>query len=825
MDRSRMHRTQPLSRAIALATIPTAAFFSLSHSAFAQTESSSDDKNKKKDGHVIEEVMVTASRRSESVQDIPINITAVNNDMIEDLRLDGISEISRYVPGLTVIDRGPRDEVPDILVRGLNTTSLGPGFGSDTVATYFGDVPLLVDVKPVDLERVEVLIGPQGTLYGQGTMGGAIRYIPKMADSTEFTGQVRGNLFQNQESDDVGGEFGFTINLPIIENILAARFNFDHLDDPGFIDYNYAVKEGGVSNPEDPNDWKKVADANGEETDSLRFNLRFTPNDLLDLNLWYYTQDTEAEGRQITHEDAFNTGEYESAYRYVEPNEYDNELISFTGSADLGFAEATLVAGHSEYEELGQRDQTDLLINFEYGYEFFPSFSSYTREVVDEESDTYELRVVSLHGGPVSWVVGYFSNETDGVSTSEEFTPGFDQFAVDEFGGVQLRPDALEYYQYTDYQNEESAFYGEITLQALDSLAITLGYRRYEYSVDTVGAVDLPLLETVFNGRDPESLVLEFGEPDRGSDDGDLFKFNIAYDLTDDDLLYFTYSEGYRNGGVNSYQECTPEDIQDGSQALCALPDELIIDPDSIDNYEIGYKGILLENRLSLNAALYFIDWQNAQVSTVTQFGSLPITGNTGAAESKGLELSGRYIFNDNWEATVTYAYTNAKLTEDAPSIYIFDDEYIDALSGARLPGHSEHQASFNLSYTTTLNNGFDLAVNYGFVYFSDVFNVIGGDDNKLVFTETGLPADYGGEALDGYDIHQISATLSNESWTLQAYIDNLLDEYYVTGTRSTRRFLGADGFGIKRDSHTVRSYGKYVGAPRTFGVRLSYQF
>ena len=113
----------------------------------------------------LEEIVVTASRRSESLQDVPINIAAVNAEQIEDLRLTGINEIARYVPGLTVIDRGPRDENPDLFVRGLNTSGLGPGFSSDTVATYFSEIPLQADIFPVDLEPVSYTHLTLPTIY------------------------------------------------------------------------------------------------------------------------------------------------------------------------------------------------------------------------------------------------------------------------------------------------------------------------------------------------------------------------------------------------------------------------------------------------------------------------------------------------------------------------------------------------------------------------------------------------------------------------------------------------------------------------------------
>ncbi|MGD8809453.1 MAG: TonB-dependent receptor plug domain-containing protein, partial [Gammaproteobacteria bacterium] len=130
------------------------------------------------DNTVIEELIVTATRRANTVQDIPINITAIGGNDLQSQRLIGINEISYQVPGLQVIDTGPRDDVVDIIARGLNTSGLGPGFSSDSVGVYVGEIPLAIDLKTQDLERVEVLMGPQGTLYGSGTLGGAVRYIP-----------------------------------------------------------------------------------------------------------------------------------------------------------------------------------------------------------------------------------------------------------------------------------------------------------------------------------------------------------------------------------------------------------------------------------------------------------------------------------------------------------------------------------------------------------------------------------------------------------------------------------------------------------------------
>lgn len=806
-----------LARAISYSSIPVLGLVA-ANQAMAQQEPTG-----------FETIMVTGSRRTADVQEIPLNISAVGGETIEDLRLDDIGKIAFYVPGLTVVDRGPRDEVPDMLVRGLNTTGLGPGFGSDTVATYLGEIPLQVDLNPVDLERVEVLIGPQGTLYGQGTMGGAVRYIPKVANFSDgFTVSVRGNSYSGSESDDLGFNYGATFNIPIMQDLLALRLNMDKKDDPGFIDYNYVVREGGVSNPQ-PSflggdreaNLRRVEDANGEDTTSIRANLRFTPTDWLDASLWYLEQETEAEGRQIANRLAFGTGKYESAMRYLEPNDYTNEMLSLEAKIDLGFAEATVVYGETEYDELGQRDQTDLLLNFEYGYEFFPSFSAFTREEVQQETETTELRLVSTYDSKFSWVLGYFENELQADAISEEFTPGFDQFAVDNFGGVQLRPDNLEYIQLTDQFEKETAFYGELSYQLTDDLSATIGYRDYEFETDITGGFGLPLFETVFLGEPQDVRNVDLGT-NQGTDSGDLYKFNVAWNYSDDDLIYFTYSEGYRNGGVNSVPECTPEQIASATQQLCALSDEVFIDSDTIDNYEIGYKGLLTRN-ISVSAALFIIDWQDLQVDTTTVNGSLPITGNGSEAESKGFEFQGQWLINNNLSASLTYAHTEAELTKRAPGLV----GPFDALSGARLPGHAEDQGSFNLNYDTTVG-GWDLNLNYGIVFSSDVYNIPGGPRDPLVDADNGdAPADRGGEAIPDYDIHHVSATFRRDNWVIQGYIDNLWDEYYITGTRTSRRFLQNEGTGPGNDisGFTLRSYAQFVGNPRNAGVRFTYDF
>ena len=230
---------------------------------------------------MLEEVIVTATRRSESLQDIPINITALSSTIIERDRLTDLSDIARMVPGMTVVDQGPRSS-NTLSVRGLNVSSITAtdqtNDGGNTVGTYIGEIPLYIDLKLNDMERVEVLMGPQGTLYGAGTMGGAVRYIPNRPQTDALSYQVRGDGYGLSHSDDPGYEGGGTVNVPLIADKLALRASLDYTDDPGFIDYNYLVRQAGVSNPQpdfsnqsDVNaNLKQQKDANTEETWSGR---------------------------------------------------------------------------------------------------------------------------------------------------------------------------------------------------------------------------------------------------------------------------------------------------------------------------------------------------------------------------------------------------------------------------------------------------------------------------------------------------------------------------------------------------------------------------
>lgn len=778
---------------------------------------------------VIQEIIVTANRRANTVQEVPINITAIDGNVIRNRRLVGLDELARVVPGLDVVDLGPRDEVSDIVVRGLNTSSLGPTFSNDAVATYLGDIPLPVDLKTNDLERVEVLIGPQGTLYGSGTLGGAIRYIPRRPEN-EFEAEIRGTMFALGQSDGLGADTGFTINVPLIDEKLSLRASLDYLDDPGFIDYSFVVRQPGVSNPQpdfsDPADvtanLRRVEDANGEQTLSGRVALRWMPTNSVETTLTYYYQDIKAEGRTLSHVESFGTGPYESGLRYEEPNDIRNELLGLEVIADLGFAELTSATGVSNHLDRGRRDQTDLLLDFEFLYETFPTFSAFTRENNEADTLTQELRLVSTGTGPLTWIGGLFYSKFERDATSEEFTPGFDQWAVDNLGGVQLRPDSLEYIEVTDDDLTESALFGELSYAFADDWEVTVGARIYDFEETLTGGFGLPLYYTVYLGY-PQDLIEPNLATNDTQDSGSLYKFNLAHNFSDDILGYLTVSEGYRIGGLNSVPECTPEQLSSGAQQLCALPDEILIKADTTTNYEIGVHSTLAGGRLVLNGAIYYIDWSDIQVDDTTVNGALSIISNGGKAESKGFELSANWRINDHWGFTGTYAHNEAELSESTSSL-LGDDLTGELLTpaGSRLPGSPENQGSLSLTYTAVLENALTLDVRYGAAYKGNVLNSIGAQQYPSV-----LP--WHGEKLPSYTLHDLTVSLSSDRWSASIYVDNLTDEYAIVGTRSSRRLVEQFRHFSQAPNNTsgflLRSYGQYVARPRTVGVSFEYSF
>jgi iron complex outermembrane receptor protein len=778
------------------------------------------------DDSALEEVVVTATRRAGSVQDVPINIAAVDGARLEEQGFTNIADVLSYVPGINAIDQGGRNG-NETIVRGINADPLGQGGGNDngtTVATYLGEIPVPIDLRLNDLSRVEVLLGPQGTLYGAGTLGGAIRFIPNKPDFNDSLLEIRGDAFSINEGSGISSDFGLTFNVPVSET-LAIRGSIDRLDNKGFVDYPYVVRQPGVSEPDiDPNDpaavaanFSPVEDANGQETVSGRFALRWQPIDALDATLTYYFQNEDNDGRSVSSaRGQFPTSQYASASRVLEPNEEENELFALEITADLGFAELTSATGVGSYAEVGQRDQTDLLVSLEESYETFPTFTAFTREDEEDEFINQEIRLVSTGDSRINWIVGGFYNKYEDVGSSAEFTPGYAAFA-----GFN-RPDDLEYFSASSQETVEKAFFGEIGFDISDQWQITVGGRYYEYDIELQQTVDFPLFDPAFVAPDLGTIGSRAFDPTlRQNDDGTLFKINTSYELSDDIILYATISEGFRIGGGNGGGAC-PDFDPNAAQGICnlstgqqfgpgpndfALFDERAFGPDLTRNHELGAKTQWLDGSLTVNGAIFLVDWEDPQLSSATVNASIPITINANGAQSSGLELSADWRASSELRIRGTYSYTKSELTAFVPSLIRtitppgFGSAFEDGLDGDRLPGSPETQFSIYATY----DYSDQLRFNAGYAWQGDVLTRTAGRGNSLT--------------LDSYGVANASAVYDMENWSVQVYVTNVFDEFVESGAQSTSLSNQTVS------GTTVRSFLTQVTPPRTIGTRFTYKF
>lgn len=781
----------------------------LFNSQYLSAEESTPQANKS-----IETIQITATRRAGSVQEAPLNITALDGDVIADQNIGNLEDVARWVPGLTISDQGGREGSP-IIVRGLNTNSSDRGSDSGTVATYVGEIPLNISLRLTDIDRMEVLIGPQGTLYGAGTLGGAIRYLLKQPQLDITESSISGDVFTINESDDTGGELGVVFNTPLIEDMLAVRASLNYYTKPGYIDYNYVVKTPGVSNPnpdfnnqsEVNTNLRQINDINDEHITTGRLSVRWQANEAVDATLNYFYQKQENGGNSTSQYNTLSdnhslhgmVGQYENAARVLEPGEEENDLLSLEIKADLGFAELVSASGWSSYEQSGQRDQTDLLYDIWSGYADFPAFVGQTHDTSTRDSFTQELRLVSNSDSALNWIVGGYYNKLDTHSDDREYTPGLTAFWGDDIPNLE---DDLEYIVLSDSEQTEKALFGEVGYAFTQQFNFTLGARLYEYDVSTTSGSATPLYSGDFASLNDLAM-----ENISASDNGNLFKFNTNYTFDSGVLVYFTVSEGFRIGGGNGIAPCP--DVLPEQQIVCALPNEQDYTPDTTVNYELGLKSSWFRNRLHFNAALFNVDWKDAQVGSSTVNGQELITANAGSANSKGVEISSRAIFADNWTAYATYAYAKAELTEDAPDLFGINN---GAVNGDRLPGAPEHQFSFGLRYEQDVMDGKLLSVNYGMTAQSDVITKVGLRDDA--------------ETLAGYSLSNLSARLTGDMWSATIYVDNLFDKYAFTSVRRDKSWAGMSQTGDNKALPELqRVYAHYTTTPRTIGMKFTYNF
>ena len=697
---------------------------------------------------VVEEVVVTARKKAENTLDIPINITAFSSEGLERLKARDFVDFAHQVPGLQFQDLGPGDK--EYIIRGINAK------GPSTVGVYYDEGVATgsnqedgggrnIDIKLIDVERIEVLNGPQGTLYGANSMAGTIKFIPKKPDSEKLEGFVELDASNTSEGSDNYTANGM-INIPLSE-IAAVRLVGWNADNSGYIDQP-RIATGRRSN------------INDEKTDGGRIMLRIQPTDRLVLDASYLVQNTHVGGssrytpKGIT---AFNTeGLLPSPFPQAE------SIPSFTVTDGLTNTDITTNRWRDKFyiASLGlsyQFEHGSLLAttNFfardlDFAFDSTPILLAFgvpvpgiTLQPQSREIWSTELRYSSDFSGPFNFVGGVFvqqeefdfdvqvltilpNGEPNGDFTAGSVAGGDALGTGNTFFGVR---DTLE----TDYK----AIFGELYYDITEQLELTAGLRYFE--ADVKGTAETT--HEFGSGTSPLAATSI-------DDDTVTYKLSLSYEVAVDQMVYGTVSSGFRPGGLNR------------SNLPFAPGIPASFEHDELTNYELGYKASWLGGRARFSGAIYYIDWSDMALQQYDASGAIPFIANVGNAEVTGLELNFNAILSENWELSCGGSIINAELKQDQP----VDSFGNNGMTGDDIPNTPNEQVYLAVDYRYPMASGAEFSARLDVNYRADVntqFNALSQFNVNL----------------DSYTITNLSGFLDYNGWLFSVYVKNLGDE------------------------------------------------
>ncbi|MEN0036000.1 MAG: TonB-dependent receptor [Cellvibrio sp.] len=699
------------------------------------------------DAPAVEEVIVTASKRGQSLQDFAGAASVITNFA----GVKNIGDIANQVPGFSIVDAGPRNPT-GLVIRGLRMDEVGSNdLGGDgaAVASYVDNIPLQGYFVPPsfsvkDLQQVEVVRGPQGTLYGNASIGGLIRYVTAKPDLAKQSVRVGAEISQTDHSDDLNYDTDLVVNTPLIDNTLGLRLMLGKTENAGFIDNDYLL-----TGP--------AEDINDDETKQARVSLLWQATDNFSLNTMYHYQKINVGDRQATNE-IFTEDKYAASSRYLQPMQGELQLASIDAEYDMEFATLTASLNHYDLSHNERADQTDYLIYLGGSYYTdYEDFSAFTAANVDVVKDSVELRLASATDQALRWLVGGFYSRDDLDVLTRDVVPGFAEYSG------EYRPGDLDYLATQTETLDEYSVYAEVSYDLTEKLEATLGVRHFRYDDD------LEVCWALYPTED--GLNCESGD-DVSKDT--LGKFSTAYNFTESHNVYFAVAEGYRRGGANLMP--------------VGVTTHRFYAPDTAVNYELGWHGNWLDNRVQLNTALYTIEWSDIQLSLSDD--GRGYTGNAGEAQTKGVELNGSIQLNSNIKLLATYNYNNAETTQAVEELAIND--------GDRLPGSPRTQAGVALDFIYPVHSA-EVDANLSFHRTGDVYTALNSEF-------------YNYQKLQSYNIVNARVGVSLRNVRIGAFINNIGNTRGITGARN-------DGM------HGDQGQFEYVTRPRTIGLSATYQY
>lgn len=655
----------------------------------------------------LEEVIVTATKRSKSVRDIPFSIDAMQGDTLEARGAISLEEALKYSPGVN-LTKGSNPDNDNITFRGVSGTS---AFGNRTFGTFYEDVPLINPVKvgpqpsfdPFDMSTVEVLKGPQGTLFGGSALSGAVRYIPNDPDFEAFSGSIGYGRSSHAHSRDSGSRATAMLNVPFSDRFaIRAATSFD--DNPGYINRRATGER----------------DANSTEIDHVRFLVAMTPVDDLYAKLTYFNRDMSADGSSR----ADRLEKFEQSGKWGPENSGSDITITGVKLEWSGFEAVNISLIANELEKVGfsRVDLTDRVGTEE------PNVSFITLDF-DTDQTTYEMRVTSKGLTEHDWFIFRDWEFTAGLYSMES-DQAFDVFLALRETDLDIAsllpglPTVLPVDNEIDNPgaffvapirafSTEKAFYFDTTRFLFDSrMEVNIGGRYFDTSTDGTN-----FQAVTVTGEEKTTLVDEkIGVDETGFSPklAVIWRFERFRHFADISL-HGSVSKGFRFGGIQ------------GDPVGFARPGEIpsTFDSDELWNHEIGLRTSWLDDRLRVDLTAFYIDWVDPQLALYTEPGALPDTefiDNFGGVESSGGELMINAILPYGFSILTNIGYADTETTDS------FDAPRGTIEAGTRLPNTPRWTGSAILSYGTEIfgwNLGGSVIYSYQDESRNDFFNTV----------------------------------------------------------------------------------------------------
>jgi iron complex outermembrane receptor protein len=729
----------------------------------------------------LDTIQVTATRRSEPLQKVPMAVSAVTHYDIQRQHLQSFSDYAASVPGLNAVTAGPGRT--ELSIRGIAS---GSGQAVSSVGTYVDDTPygsssayavgasLTPDIDPADLERIEVLRGPQGTLYGAGALGGVVRFITTPPDSQDLYGRL-----QIGGSSISGGGTGFDVhgmvNVPLVKDKLALRANVYDTTTPGFID------DAGLGK----------RDVNETKSRGGRASLLWTPTDKTSLQLTVLSHNLNSAGNPSVALDPITLkplyGDLQQRNAALGGNAVDARyrLYNLTFKSDFGWSKFTSSTSYGTLDATINLDATSLLNLTSFTAPNGHPLSTLEQEPVHQSKVTQEFRLSSPDDQAVTWLGGLFftheiGNVIQNIPTADYYTG---QVVASPLGNpIEGTIQPSSYLAY--------AAYGSVTWHVSDRFDVEAGLR---YSHDKQHYTEF-LFGSPALGLPPAPTVQV---DNYSSDSSTTYSFTPQFHINANNLLYARVASGFLPGGPNVVVVGTPN-----------VPPTF--SPTELTDYEVGLKSTLMDGHLLVDLSAYHINW--TKIPLLTYANGFTFLESGGQAKSNGVEASIAFIPVRGLKLSANTAYNKATLTKDAP----FPS---NGKSGDPLP--------YAPKFTMSLNGDYDFALGAGWRgYVGATYQHIGRRSTDYAFSYPvagGPPPLPSSPTVPGYNTLNLRAGVRYDVWNIDLYAKNVTNERGIVQASSFQNYVPVPGqvnpiTGQTEDNATIIT-------PRQIGISFSRTF